>query len=144
MKSLTQLLPVLCFGLPALVFWSCADHEPQPTPDQLLTGCTVGWSTTSQTAQGSFIGGLAPRCYRLVFGQDGKLTVDRSRCTGVDTAPLSLGNWAVSSITITLPSRTWNIYGIPGPHRLDELTSTTLRFSYRGDPDRIEETWSCR
>ncbi|WP_461102803.1 hypothetical protein [Spirosoma koreense] len=136
-------LVVLCFFLLATLPWACTDHPLPPTSAQLLTGCTTGWKNINQTYQGNVIGGLAPECYRLIFKTDGKLLVDRSRCTGPATSLLDLGSWSSTETTISLPSFPWNLYGIPGPHRIDLLTATTLQFSYRGDPEKITETWSC-
>ncbi|WP_460959644.1 hypothetical protein [Spirosoma litoris] len=144
MKNLPKLKMVanLLLGLLATLPWSCMDHRI-PSTSQLLTNCSTGWRNVNQTYQGSFIGGIAPDCYRLVFGSDGKLQADRTRCLGQDTAPLALGNWSSTETSITLPVFSWNIYGIPGPHRIENLSATSLQFSYRGDPDKIIETWSC-
>lgn len=134
---------VLLLGLLATLPCSCADHQIPPTSAQRLTGCSTGWKNTNQTYQGGAIGGLAPECYRLVFGSDGKLQVDRTRCNGQDTSPLALGNWSSTETTITLPTFPWNMYGIPGPHPIEAVTATSLQFSYRGNPDKITETWTC-
>ncbi|WP_461091527.1 hypothetical protein [Spirosoma gilvum] len=142
MKSVYRLSKTICLSLLAFLPWSCDDHRIPPS-SALLTGCKTGWVTVDQTYHGSSIGGLAPDCYRIQFGQDGQLTVDRSRCVGQDTSPLVLGNWSSTDTQILLPSRPWNAYGT-STNQLSEITATTLRFGYRGGPDHIEEVWSCR
>ncbi|WP_020601199.1 hypothetical protein [Spirosoma panaciterrae] len=141
MKPLINPLKSLCMVLLALLPWSCDDHRIPPA-SALLIGCKTGWSTVDQTYHGLSIGGLAPDCYRIVFGQDGQLTVDRSRCVGQTTSPLVLGSWSSTDTQLRLPSRPWNSFGT-STNSIAELTATTLRFGWRGGPDRIEEIWTC-
>ncbi|WP_080055418.1 hypothetical protein [Spirosoma aerolatum] len=142
MKTLVSHPKSLWLVILAFLPWSCDDHRIPPT-SALLTSCTTGWSTIDQTYHGVSIGGLAPGCYRIVFGPDGQLTVDRSRCVGEDTSPLVLGSWSSTDTQLMLPSRPWNNYGTSS-NSIDELTTTTLRFGWRGGPDRIEEIWACK
>lgn len=127
-------------GHPAVVLYG---PPPRPHRRSVAQGGAGGLETRSANGGGGVISPPAPACYRMLFRSDGQVVIDRTQCAGQDTSALVPGAWSCTETSITLPMRPFNQYGIPGNQRLEELSATTLRFSYRGGPDKIEETWVC-
>jgi hypothetical protein len=143
MKRVSRSLVYLSFVVLSTLPWSCLkDHLPQTDNELRLVNCRSGWRPVGVYFQGNRIGDAAPGCYRMIFQKDGKLVFNRKLCTDQDTTAVVSG-WSLTSTNLTLPYRPGNIYGPPNGGLLEELTSTSLKFSYRGGPDKITEIWAC-
>ncbi|MFC5412459.1 hypothetical protein ACFPMF_24255 [Larkinella bovis] len=119
------------------------DHRPLTTAEEFLVNCQSGWKPVGVFYQGSRVGDAAPACYQMIFQRDGHLIYDRSHCAGPDTSPLAGGSWSINANSLDLSVRPGNIYGPPTGGHIEELTATSLKFSFRGDPDKITEVWAC-
>ncbi len=144
-QGLTRLSVFFSLGLLTALPWSCtSDHRVPDNCAQLLTGCTSGWVPGYVYNQGTSLGPATRSCYRLIFRSDGTSAYDRTRCTDEPTSLLEGGPWSCTPSSITLRPRPYNMFGPPTGGRLDLLTTTELKFSFRGDgPDKITESWTC-
>ncbi|WP_133299775.1 hypothetical protein [Larkinella punicea] len=143
MKRVPRSLVYISFVIFSALPWSCLeDHRPQTDNELRLINCRSGWRPVGVFSQGSRIGDAAAGCYRMIFLKDGKLIFNREQCTGQDTTAVVSG-WSVTSTNLSLPYRPGNLYGPPNGGLLEELTLTSLKFSYRGDPNKITEIWAC-
>ncbi|SOD93402.1 hypothetical protein [Spirosoma fluviale] len=122
--------------------WSCTDHRPLTNTESLLTGCTAGWKVVNRKFTSSTLNFPNQDCYRLIFQTDHNLVEDQSRCGNGNNKQV-LGSWSSTETTLAMPVLQY-APGYAAEYRLDELSATTLVFSWqRGGPDRYIETWTC-
>lgn len=140
--KLSRFWACLQLVLLATIPWSCADHRPLTNTEALLTGCTAGWKIVNRKFTSSTLNFPYLDCYRLIFRTDHTLVEDQSRC-GNGNGQQVLGNWSSTGTTLAMPVLQYSP-GYAADYRLDELSATTLVFSWqRGGPDRYVETWTC-
>ncbi|RRA99999.1 hypothetical protein [Larkinella rosea] len=138
-RSVAGLSGLLLVSLP----WACLDdHRPPTANELLLINCRSGWMPVGVYSQGDRVGDAAPACYRMIFQSNGQLIFNRQQCSSPDTATV-VAEWSLTSNSLSLPYRPGNIYGPPTGGLVEELTSSSLKFSYRGGPDKITEVWAC-